>query len=72
MKKLYKSREHKIIFGVLGGISEYFNVDPTLVRVLWLVLVVFTRFIPGVIAYLLMAVLMSYKDTDKTNTTSTT
>lgn len=33
MKKLYRSRTNKMLFGVCGGIGDYFNVDPTLVRV---------------------------------------
>ena len=33
-KKLYRSKE-KMIAGVCGGIAEYFNIDPTLVRLLW-------------------------------------
>jgi len=37
-KKLRLSRNNKIIAGVCGGISEYFNLDPTLVRVIWVVL----------------------------------
>ena len=32
MKKLYRSRSNKIVAGVCGGIGEYFNVDPTLIR----------------------------------------
>ena len=32
-KKLYKSNKNKMIDGVCGGIAEYFNLDPTLVRV---------------------------------------
>ena len=31
-KKLYKSRENRMICGVCGGIAEYFNIDPTLIR----------------------------------------
>lgn len=34
MKRLYKSRKNRIIAGVCGGIAEYFNVDPVLVRVI--------------------------------------
>ena len=34
-KKLYKIEEGKIIDGVCGGIAEYLNLDPTVVRVLW-------------------------------------
>jgi phage shock protein PspC (stress-responsive transcriptional regulator) len=38
MKKLYRSKRNKIIVGVCGGIGEYLGVDPTLVRLLWLLL----------------------------------
>ena len=35
-KKLYRSGKEKILGGVCGGIAEYFNVDPTIVRILWI------------------------------------
>lgn len=35
VKKLYRSSKDKIIFGVCGGLGEYLNVDPTIVRLLW-------------------------------------
>ncbi|WP_068268856.1 PspC domain-containing protein [Caviibacter abscessus] len=35
-KNLYRSSTNKKIFGIAGGIGEYFNIDPTIVRVLWL------------------------------------
>ena len=35
-KRLYRSSDNKIIFGVCGGIGEYLNVDPTIVRLIWL------------------------------------
>lgn len=37
MERLYRSREDKIIFGVCGGLSRYFNVDVTLVRLVFVV-----------------------------------
>ncbi|MBD4336467.1 PspC domain-containing protein, partial [Xanthomonas citri pv. citri] len=36
-KRLYKSNTNKVIDGVCGGIGEYFNIDPTLVRLAWVV-----------------------------------
>jgi phage shock protein C len=36
MKRLYRSKTNRIIAGVCSGIAEYFNVDPTLIRLLWL------------------------------------
>jgi len=38
-KRLYKSRRDKIIDGVCGGIAEYFDIDPTIVRILWILLI---------------------------------
>ena len=51
-KKLGRSGKDRILGGVLGGVAEYFKVDATLLRVAWLVLVSFTGFIPGIIAYI--------------------
>ena len=34
-KKLYRSRENRMISGICAGIGEYFEIDPTLIRVLW-------------------------------------
>ncbi len=50
-KRLYRSREDKVISGVCGGIAEYLDVDPTIVRVVTALAVVFTG-IPG-LAYLI-------------------
>jgi len=35
MKRLFRSRNNKIIAGVCGGVGEYFNIDPVLVRLVW-------------------------------------
>ena len=37
-RRLYKSRQHRVIDGICGGIAEYFEVDPTLVRILWVMI----------------------------------
>ncbi|MCI8636143.1 MAG: PspC domain-containing protein [Eubacterium sp.] len=38
-KRLYKSSTNRVLFGVCGGIGEYFNIDPTIVRLLFILLV---------------------------------
>lgn len=57
-KQLYRSRENRMIGGVCGGLGEYFDIDPTLVRILF----VFGAFLgfPGALAlvYLVMLVLV--------------
>ncbi len=56
MKKLYKSKNDRMICGVCGGIAEYFNVDATLIRLL-LILFGCTAG-SGVIAYLIAAIVI--------------
>ena len=51
-KQLFRSRANKTIAGVCGGLGEYLNMDPTIVRVLWVLL---SFWGPGLIAYILMA-----------------
>ncbi|MDI6720149.1 MAG: PspC domain-containing protein [Methanomicrobiales archaeon] len=53
MKRLYRSIDDRIIAGVAGGIGEYYEIDPTLIRLAWVVLTVITGFIPGIVAYIL-------------------
>ena len=50
-KKLYRSRENRIIGGVCGGIAEYFDIDPVLIRII-AVLTIFANGI-GIIAYII-------------------
>ena len=57
-KRLYRSRTDRIFAGVFGGLGEYFNLDPVLLRVIWIVLFVVTGFIPGIIIYLLVLFIM--------------
>ena len=52
-KRLYRSDSDKMIGGVCGGIAEYFTLDPTLVRLGYIVLSVFTLF-SGVLAYFVL------------------
>ncbi len=54
-KKLYRSNDRKI-FGVCGGIAEYFGFDPTIVRVIWAVLSLSGG--SGAVLYLVAALLM--------------
>ena len=60
MKKLYLSDTDKKIFGVCGGIAEYFEVDSTLVRLIWVIMTVLSVGL-GIIAYVLAAIIMPQK-----------
>ena len=57
-KKLYLSADDKKLFGVCGGIGEYFNIDSTLIRLVWVVATLFTALVPGLIAYIIAAAVM--------------
>lgn len=66
-KKLVRSN-NKIIAGVCGGIAEYFDVDPTLIRVIYAALTLFTAGFPGVLLYIIMMLVMPQSDgIDTTN-----
>ncbi len=57
-KRLYRSRHNKVVAGVMGGLGEYFELDPVLMRVIFLGLTAFSAIFPGILAYLLMALVM--------------
>lgn len=56
-EKLKKSGYNKMICGVCGGIGEYFNIDPTLVRLLWVILTI-GGFGMGLLIYILAAIII--------------
>lgn len=55
-KKLYKSATDKKLCGVCGGIAEYFDIDSTLVRLIWLVLTCCGG--SGLLVYIIAAIIM--------------
>lgn len=50
-KKLTRSRKDRMVAGVLGGLGEFFAIDPTLIRLAYLIVTVFTGLFPGIIGY---------------------
>ncbi len=56
MRKLFRSKKDKKIFGVCGGLAEYFNMDVTIIRLITAFLVIFWG--AGVLAYLVAALVM--------------
>ncbi len=59
-KKLYRDVENGKISGVCAGLSDYLDIDVTIIRVIWLVLVVCAG--TGLLAYLIMALVVEPKD----------
>ncbi len=74
MKKLYRSRENKIIAGILGGMAEYLEIDPVVMRILFVLLTCITGFFPGVVFYLTALFIVPNKAniTSSTSTGNTT
>ena len=55
-KKLYKSAVNRMLCGVCGGIAEYFNIDPTLVRLVWVIITLMGG--AGILAYIIAAIII--------------
>ncbi len=60
-KKLYRNAKDKMLTGVLSGIGEYFAIDPTLLRLLFVILTVLTGIFPFVIIYIIAAFIIPEK-----------
>lgn len=59
-KKIYRSKKNRIIGGVCGGIGEFFNVDPTLIRLFWAFSILWGGF--GIFAYILAWIIIPEKN----------
>jgi len=55
MTKIERSRKNKLLAGVCGGIGEAFNINPNIIRVIWVILTVilFDVFLIGILAYII-------------------
>jgi phage shock protein PspC (stress-responsive transcriptional regulator) len=62
-KRLYRSRTNRMLAGVCGGLGKYFNVDPTLIRVLAVILLIFFNF-ATLIAYIILAIIVPLEPLD--------
>lgn len=60
IKKLYRSEDDRMLAGVCGGIGEYLDIDPTVVRILWIVSAIFGGV--GILVYILCAIVIPEKE----------
>lgn len=65
-KKLYKTRKNKKLCGVCGGFSEYLNIDPTIIRLLFAFFTFFS-FGTGLFLYIIAALIMDYSPDNEKN-----
>lgn len=70
-KKLYKSTNNIMLSGVCAGFADFIGIDPTIVRVIYALVSFFTGGFPGVIIYIMLAIIIPEDngmiDTDATN-----
>jgi phage shock protein C len=55
---LHRSRKHKMIAGVCGGIAEWLGWDPTVVRIVYVLVSILSAAFPGIIVYVILWILM--------------
>lgn len=63
-KKLRRSRQNSMIAGVVGGLAEYFDLDVTVLRIIYVLVSLFSAAFPGIIVYLILWVIMPLDDED--------
>ncbi|MCM1115841.1 MAG: PspC domain-containing protein [Clostridium sp.] len=70
MKKIYRSKNDRLLSGVCGGIAQYFNCDPTIIRLIWALVSLFSAAVPGVLIYVICLVIIP-EEPDFYDTTGT-
>jgi phage shock protein C len=61
-RRLTRSARHKMIAGVCGGLAEYFDLDPTFVRVAYVIVSIVSVAFPGILAYIVLMFVMPAPD----------
>ena len=61
MRHLYRSKTNKVFGGIFGGLGEHFDVDPVILRLLWVFVVIFTGVVPGLVVYLIALFVVPHK-----------
>jgi phage shock protein C len=61
-RRLTRSSRHKMIAGVCGGLAEYFQIDPTVVRVAYVLISIVSVAFPGILAYIILMFVMPPAD----------
>ena len=68
MKRLYLSSTDKKIAGLCGGLGEYLNTDPSIIRLLWIIVTILTGIVPGILAYIIAILVIPTEPVGGTNT----
>jgi phage shock protein C len=59
-KRLYRSSKDRVLWGVCGGLGKYFNIDPVIIRVIFVITIFFGGL--GIVAYIVMAIVVPNED----------
>ncbi|RKY55434.1 MAG: PspC domain-containing protein [Candidatus Neomarinimicrobiota bacterium] len=62
LKRFYKSKYYRKFLGICGGLGEYFGIDSNLIRVIVALIILWTGFLPGIIIYFILGVIIPYSD----------
>jgi phage shock protein PspC (stress-responsive transcriptional regulator) len=57
-RPLRRSRSNRMIAGVVGGLADYFGLDPTLARIIYVLVSIFSAAFPGILVYIVLWVVM--------------
>lgn len=61
-RTLRRSRSNRRIAGVVGGLAEYFDLDPTLARVIYVLVSIFSAAFPGILVYIVLWLAVPQED----------
>lgn len=61
-KSLRRSRQERMIAGVIGGLARFYDLDATLLRIIYVLVSLFSAGFPGIIIYLILWLLMPLED----------
>jgi phage shock protein C len=64
MEKKLRRSQNKIFAGVCAGIAEYFNLDPTLIRVAYVLVSIFSAGFPGLLVYIILMLVIPMVETE--------
>ncbi len=70
-RKLFRSRKNRLFLGVCAGLGEYYRIDPVAVRVIMVLITVVSSFIPGIIAYFILALIIPLQGSNASTTQET-
>ena len=61
-KPLRRSRSNRMIAGVVAGLADHFGLDPTLARVIYVLVSIFSAGVPGILVYIILWILIPSED----------